>query len=240
MRKIKYTRPQAKELAKRLKEPRRFIQSISGARQVGKTTLILQVAEKNKRPYHFANADEPTLRAGTGWITSQWEETRLLADKSKTKDALLILDEVQKIPQWSETVKSLWDEDTRKKRKVKVVLLGSSPLLIGRGLTKSFAGRFETLHLPHWSFSEMKKAFGWDLKQYLFYGAYPGAAPFIKRACTLVALYKRFPDRNVYLPRCASAFPCGQTGTIEAIVRGGLFLFGTDSFLQKNRRTTSG
>ena len=181
MRKIKYTRPQAKELAKRLKEPRRFIQSISGARQVGKTTLILQVAEKNKRPYHFANADEPTLRAGTGWITSQWEETRLLADKSKTKDALLILDEVQKIPQWSETVKSLWDEDTRKKRKVKVVLLSSSPLLIGRGLTKSFAGRFETLHLPHWSFSEMKKAFGWNLKQYLFYGAYPGAAPFIKQ-----------------------------------------------------------
>ena len=180
MKRTKFIRPQAKELAKRLKEPRRFIQSISGARQVGKTTLALQVAERNNLPYHFASADEPTLRAGEGWITSQWEEARHLAEKSKGKGALLILDEVQKIPQWSITVKGLWDEDTRKKRAVKVVLLGSAPLLMGRGLAESLAGRFETLHLPHWSFPEMKRAFGWNLEQYLFYGAYPGAAPFIK------------------------------------------------------------
>ena len=180
MTRTKFIRPQAKELAKRLKEPRRFIQSISGARQVGKTTLALQVAERNNLPHHFASADEPTLRAGEGWITSQWEEARHLAEKSKGKGALLILDEVQKIPQWSVTVKGLWDEDTRKKRLVKVVLLGSAPLLMGQGLAESLAGRFETLHLPHWSFPEMKRAFGWNLEQYLFYGAYPGAAPFIK------------------------------------------------------------
>ena len=180
MSKKPFIRPQASELARRLKEPRRFIQVVSGARQVGKTTLALQVAERSKRPYHIASADEPTLR-GAGWIESQWEEARLLADRSKRKGALLVLDEVHKVPHWAETVKHLWDEDTRKKTLVKTVLLGSAPLLIGRGLTESLAGRFETLPIPHWSFPEMQTAFGWDLKQYLFYGAYPGAAPLIKQ-----------------------------------------------------------
>ena len=175
-----FIRPQASELARRLKEPRRFIQVVSGARQVGKTTLALQVAERSKLPYHVASADEPTLR-GAGWIESQWEEARLLADSAKRKGALLVLDEVHKVPHWAGTVKHLWDEDTRKKTLVKTVLLGSAPLLIGRGLTESLAGRFEILHMPHWSFPEMRTAFGWDLQQYLFYGAYPGAAPLIKQ-----------------------------------------------------------
>ena len=175
-----FVRPQAAELLRRLKEPRRFIQSISGARQVGKTTLALQVARRSKLPCHFASADEPTLRAGAGWIASQWEEARRLAGTAGNRGALLMLDEVQKIPRWSETVKGLWDEDTRTRRKVKAVLLGSAPLLIGRGLTESLAGRFETLHLPHWSFTEMWQAFGWDWKRYLFYGGYPGAASFIR------------------------------------------------------------
>ncbi len=181
MRGTEFIRPQAKELLRRLKEPRKFIQSISGARQVGKTTLALQVAKRSGLSFHFASADEPTLRAGNGWIVSQWEQARHLAKSSRKKEVLLILDEVQKIPQWSATVKGLWDEDTRDKVSVKVALLGSAPLLIGRGLTESLAGRFETLHLPHWSFPEMKRAFGWNLKQYLFYGAYPGAASFIKQ-----------------------------------------------------------
>ena len=180
MSKKPFIRPQASELAQRLKEPRRFIQVVSGARQVGKTTLALQVAERSKLPYHVASADEPTLR-GTGWIESQWEEARLLADRAKRKGALLVLDEVHKVPHWAETVKHLWDEDIRKKTLVKTVLLGSAPLLIGRGLTESLAGRFETLPIPHWSFPEMQTAFGWDLKQYVFYGAYPGAAPLIKQ-----------------------------------------------------------
>ncbi len=175
-----FTRTQATVLLGRLKEPRRFIQVLSGARQVGKTTLVLQVAERGKLPYHFASADQPTLR-GSGWVETQWEQARLLADKPRRKTALLILDEVQKVPHWAETVKRLWDEDTRKQRRVKMVLLGSAPLLIGQGLTESLAGRFEMLHMPHWSFLEMRQAFGWNLEQYLFYGAYPGAALLIKQ-----------------------------------------------------------
>ncbi|MGE3864831.1 MAG: ATP-binding protein [Burkholderiaceae bacterium] len=102
---------------------------------------------------------------------------------------MLVLDEVQKIPRWSETVKRLWDEDTRAKRPLKVVLLGSAPLLIASGLTESLAGRFETLHLPHWPFSEMREAFGWSLDQYIFHGGYPGAAPLIDEPALLRRLF---------------------------------------------------
>lgn len=173
-----YTRPHAAELHSRLREPRRFLQIVTGARQVGKTTLVTQVAERCGLSHHYASADEPTLR-GPDWIAGQWDIARLLAGGASACGALLVLDEVQKVPNWAEAVKRLWDEDTRSGRRLKVVLTGSAPLLIGRGLTESLAGRFEIVHLPHWGFPEMQTAFGWSLEEYLFYGAYPGAAPLI-------------------------------------------------------------
>lgn len=163
-------------LAARLHEPRRFIQVVAGPRQLGKTTLVQQVTNKLNCPVRRASADEPTLR-GADWIAQQWEAARL---SITGKDgAVLVLDEIQKIPGWSETVKPLWDEDTRAKRPLKVVLLGSAPLLIAQGLTESLAGRFETIALSHWSFAEMREAFGLSLDEYVFYGGYPGAAPLI-------------------------------------------------------------
>lgn len=173
-----YIRPQAADLSRRLSEPRRFLQVVAGARQVGKTTLVTQVAERSGLPHRFASADEPTLR-GPEWIEQQWEAARLLAREAGNGGALLVLDEVQKVPRWSELVKRLWDEDTRAALPLKVVLLGSAPLLVQKGLTESLAGRFEILLLPHWSYPEMREAFGWSLDQYLFYGAYPGAAPLV-------------------------------------------------------------
>ena len=173
-----YTRPQAATLARRLTEPRRFIQAVAGPRQVGKTTLVQQVIDTSGRVARFANADEPTLR-GPGWIAQQWDAARLAAVEAGKSGAVLVLDEIQKIPGWSETVKRLWDEDTRARRPLRVVLLGSAPLLISRGLAESLAGRFEVLHLPHWSFAEMRDAFRWSLNQYVYYGGYPGAAPLI-------------------------------------------------------------
>ena len=171
-----YQRLQFPILINRLAEPRRFIQVVAGPRQVGKTTLVEQVCDAIDLPVQFASADEPTLR-GREWIAQQWEIARLKRDRA---GALLVLDEVQKIPGWSEAVKRLWDEDTRTKAPVKVVLLGSSPLLIQRGLSESLAGRFEVLHLPHWSAQEMHEAFGWSVQQSIFYGGYPGAAPLIE------------------------------------------------------------
>lgn len=170
-----YQRPQGQVLRQRLAEPRRFIQVVAGPRQVGKTTLVQQVVEEAGNSVHFASADEPAPQ-GTAWIAAQWEVARLKADSN---DAVLVLDEVQKIPGWSETVKRLWDEDTRKRVNLRVVLLGSAPLLVQQGLTESLAGRFEVIRLPHWSFTEMEAAFGWSLDQYVFYGAYPGAASLI-------------------------------------------------------------
>ena len=171
-----FQRPQAAVLAARLVEPRRFIQVVAGPRQVGKSTLVQQASETLPLPLRYASADEPMLR-GPDWIAQQWEAARLLI--ASPEGAVLVLDEIQKIPAWSETVKRLWDEDTRCKRPLKAVLLGSAPLLIAQGLTESLAGRFETIAVSHWSLAEMRAAFGWSLDEFVFYGGYPGAAPLI-------------------------------------------------------------
>ena len=171
-----FQRSQVAVLTARLNEPRRFIQVVAGPRQAGKSTLAQQATERLAMPVRMASADEPTLR-GTDWIAHQWEAARLSI--AGPEGAVLVLDEIQKIPAWSETVKRLWDEDTRARRPLRVVVLGSAPLLIAQGLTESLAGRFETLAVSHWSLAEMRAAFGWSLDEYVFHGGYPGAAPLI-------------------------------------------------------------
>ena len=84
---------------------------------------------------------------------------------------------MQKVHGWSDAVKRLWDEDTGEGLPLRVLVLGSAPLLLQRGLSESLAGRFEILRVPHWSLAEMEGAFGFDLEQYLYFGGYPGAAP---------------------------------------------------------------
>ena len=176
MSEIAFVRPHGAELLLRLSEPRRFIQVVSGSRQVGKSTMVDQVVPNAGIPFRIASADLPTLQ-GSDWIEIQWEAGRSLARSTGPTGAVLVLDEVQKIPRWSDAVKRLWDEDTRLGLQLRVILLGSAPLLVYRGLADSLAGRFETLRLPHWSFTEMREAFDWNLEQYLFFGAYPGSAP---------------------------------------------------------------
>ncbi len=167
-------------LLKRLQEPRRFIQVLAGPRQTGKTTIARQVAEAGFIPVHLATADEPTLRDRI-WIAQQWEIARMaIPEKGRIKEALLILDEAQKVAHWSEVIKRLWDEDTASRLPLKVVLLGSSPLLVQKGLTESLAGRFEVIPVTHWSYPEMREAFGWRLEQYIHFGGYPGGASLIE------------------------------------------------------------
>lgn len=175
-----YKRLIYKTILQRLKEPRRFIQVLAGPRQVGKTVLARQVMDSLAIPSHYASADEPTLRDRT-WIEQQWDLARLQISSEKgKKEALLVLDEVQKVTGWSEVVKRLWDEDTTAGTALKVVLLGSAPLLIQKGLTESLAGRFEIMPATHWSYGEMRAAFGWNLEQYIYFGGYPGAAGLIE------------------------------------------------------------
>ncbi|KAF0242665.1 MAG: ATP-binding protein [Sediminibacterium sp.] len=165
-------------LANRLKEPRKFIQVITGPRQVGKTTLVHQLSAALTIPYFFVSADAVSLGSNI-WLKEQWDMARFKMDKENAQEFILIIDEIQKINQWSETVKLLWDEDGRAHRNLKLIILGSSRLLIQKGLTESLAGRFELLHMGHWSFAEMEAAFGFTVDDYCWYGGYPGSASLI-------------------------------------------------------------
>ncbi len=173
-----YKRPQFHRLRSRLEERRKFIQVLSGPRQCGKTTLARQVADSLKIPTHFVSADSP-VPYNSSWVEQQWETARFLATKDSRNGTVLILDEIQKVAGWSEVVKKLWDEDTANKRNVKVLILGSAPLLVHHGLTESLSGRFELIQLSHWSYAEMRDAFGWSLEQFIFFGGYPGSADLV-------------------------------------------------------------
>lgn len=173
-----YERAPLKDLIKRMKEPRRFIQVLMGPRQVGKTTMIIQLLDHLKSGYIFETADAIPA-SNSLWLEQVWESARLKMDQHPDEDFLLVIDEIQKINNWSEIIKSLWDEDTNTGRKLKLILLGSSRLLMQQGLTESLAGRFESTYLGHWSFSEMHGAFGWTVEQFVWFGGYPGSAELI-------------------------------------------------------------
>ena len=138
-----FKRDLVEQLKKRMKEERLFMQIVIGPRQTGKTTAVLQALEAASKPYHFISADDPVV-VSPEWLRNEWEKARLM-QKQTRKEIILAIDEVQKVPQWSSMVKFLWDEDTRKKTPVKVILSGSSSLLIQKGLNESMAGRFEVL-----------------------------------------------------------------------------------------------
>jgi hypothetical protein len=174
-----YKRKQCEVLSSRLLEKRRFIQVLVGPRQSGKTTAARQVAEALKIPVRFVSADDPDAH-GRVWLEQQWEISRTEARGAGKTGSILIIDEIQKIPAWSETVKRLWDEDTAGRLPLKILALGSAPLLIRQGLTESLAGRFEIIRSPHWSFREMRDAFGWSFDQFVYFGGYPGAADLIR------------------------------------------------------------
>jgi predicted AAA+ superfamily ATPase len=173
-----FVRPMGAVLEARLREPRRFIRVLAGPRQVGKTTLARQVAERAGVQVHLASADEPALRNRI-WVEQQWEAARTRIERAGSHGAVLVLDEVQKLPDWSESVKRQWDRDSADGVNLKVLLLGSAPLLIQRALTESLAGRFELIQLTHWFYREMQAGFGFDLDRYAYFGGYPGAAPLI-------------------------------------------------------------
>ncbi len=160
----------------RLSEKRKFIQVVIGPRQVGKTTAVKQALTNLECDAHYAAADLPAPPM-PGWISQQWEIARFKCGSSKKY--VLVIDEIQKILNWSDEVKKCWDEDSSAGANIHVILLGSSALLVQKGLGESLAGRFEILRLSHWSWTECQKCFSWTLEQFLYFGGYPGAAPLI-------------------------------------------------------------
>lgn len=176
---MEYLRKQYNTLKERIEESRKFIQVIAGPRQVGKSTLVSQVVRHIDFAYMMEVADGVDSK-DMDWIRRVWEAARTTMQLRKEKEYLLVIDEIQKIDNWSEAVKREWDEDTRMGLELKVVLLGSSRLLLKKGLTESLAGRYELIRLGHWSYLEMQEAFGFTLDEYIYYGGYPGPAHLIK------------------------------------------------------------
>jgi predicted AAA+ superfamily ATPase len=145
---------------------------------VGKTTLVNQLVQKY--PFGSIVVSADAIGAyNTFWLEQQWEIARIKLAQNGGKEFLLVVDEIQKIDNWSEIVKSLWDQDTSNHIPLKVIVLGSSRLLIQQGLTESLDGRFETTFMSHWSYSEMQAAFGWNEQQYVYFGGYPGSATLV-------------------------------------------------------------
>lgn len=173
-----YEREQITIVEKRNLEKVHLIQVITGPRQSGKTTLAIQLTKKIKIPFNYVSADGVPA-SSTVWIEQQWEVARIKLKSFGSDSYLLIIDEIQKINNWSELVKKEWDKDRINKINVRVLLLGSSTILIDKGLSESLTGRFELIKLPHWSLTEMQKAFGFTPEQYVYFGGYPGAAAFI-------------------------------------------------------------
>ena len=174
---MEYQRPLQSKLLARIQEPRRFIQVIAGPRQVGKTTMAISMQGKLEGFVEYHSADDASAYS-PAWIDQIWESLRIRMKLEQKSGAVLIIDEVQKISDWSATVKKHWDKDTRDALDIKLMLLGSSRLLLMDGLSESLLGRYELSHAGHWSFAEMEAAFGFTPEQYQWFGGYPGAAAF--------------------------------------------------------------
>ena len=192
-----FQRLQVKTLMDRLAEVPHQIIAIFGPRQTGKTTIVRQALQQIDLESRYLSVDEPdryenpfssdsstltfplTQARDTEWLVRNWEHARQEAERFR-RGFVLAIDEIQKIPQWSDTVKGLWDADRARNCPLHVVILGSAPLLMQTGLSESLAGRFETIRVAHWSFAEMAEAFNFNLAKYLYFGGYPGAVRFIR------------------------------------------------------------
>lgn len=215
-----FQRTQVSTLVRRLGEEPRQIIALFGPRQVGKTTIVQQALRQIACEYLYCAVDEPyfstprppfdatettspmpTAQKDKTWLVRSWEYARREAGRSGK--FVLAFDEIQKIDGWSETVKGLWDADQASGCPLHVVILGSAPLLMQSGLSESLAGRFESIHVRHWSFAEMARAFDFDLPTYLYFGGYPGAAPSVRepdrwRGYVLGSLVEPTIERDIF------------------------------------------
>ena len=207
------------EILQRLLEPRKRIQVVAGPRQVGKTTSLEQAVADFRGGYTYKLAE------GLGFSPLEWLISEWNAARAKAKAAgghLLIVDEIQKIKGWSEVVKRLWDEDSFHHVDLKVCLLGSSRLLLQKGLEESLAGRFEMIDIWHWSFADMQAAFvswrgglaqGWN---------------------TLEAVHsRRYHRAEHHAGHFAVGVGC-QAGAAAPDIRSWLQLFWQDTFLSED------
>jgi len=174
---MEFKRPVYHEVFRRLSEGTDLIQVISGPRQVGKTTLVKQLFQHAAWEGIYAIADG--LQEDASWIEAQFNAA-VLRQRQTSQSVVLAIDEIQKIPKWSETVKKLYDQQKfQGEHNIQWILLGSSHWLLQKGLSESLAGRFEQWDITHWRYHELQQAFGITPEEYAYFGAYPGAMSLI-------------------------------------------------------------
>jgi uncharacterized protein len=188
-----FNRAAVQTVRTRISEPVRNIQIVSGPRRVGKTVAV-QTALNNRI---VESADAPRLSTGAlddrastaalrpgqvadlDWLAHLWNDARTNPRFQIDGRQVLAIDEIQKIHGWAGTVKGLWDHDRAAGIDMHVILLGSSAALMRQGMNESLAGRFESIGMTHWSFSEMREAFDFSFDEYCYFGGYPGLANLI-------------------------------------------------------------
>lgn len=139
-----------------------------GARQVGKTTLCKQVADKLGLPTLFLNCDEPEPR-------SLLTDTNLLRLKQLIGSSkLIIIDEAQRVKNIGLTLKIIIDNIAE----VQVIVTGSSSLDIANEINEPLTGRKYEYNVFPFSTSELVQNSSFLserqlLEQRLIYGQYP-------------------------------------------------------------------
>lgn len=197
-----YRRQVTSTIAGRLSKKPDRLTVVTGMRQTGKTTIVLQALKQIDRPHGYLATDNPCVsealsdgrrdavgtqdreppslleKKDAGWMKRKWEEARTEAERSE-RGFVIVFDEVQKIPGWEKIARNLWDEDRRNGCPLHVVLIGPFSPLKEKDLSECLAGRHEVFRITYWSFGEMSEAFGFDLPGYVYFGGYPGAASMI-------------------------------------------------------------
>jgi predicted AAA+ superfamily ATPase len=190
-----YVRKALQSIEQQVKRPRSLIQVISGPRQVGKTTLAQQLTKRITTKTLYVSADD-TIVADVNWLDGIWQSARDTMRVSGERELLLIIDEIQKITNWSQAVKKNWDRDDWDNLNLKVIILGSSRLLLQEGLNESLMGRFFLHYVGQWSYEEMHNAFQVTPEQYAWFGGYPRAIQFIEDE----ALFKEYVRNAIVEP----------------------------------------
>ncbi len=159
-----------KDLSDKLSRYPHLVQVLIGPRQVGKTTSIIAFLKQHYADgFHYYNSEEH-FQSSNQWVQECWY-------KAQKQNKVLVIDEVQKIPDWAQVIKAMWDQQQLSGRKIKCIVLGSSSLSIQKGLSESLAGRFMLTQAFHWNYTESKEGYNLSWEEYLEIGGYPGAYP---------------------------------------------------------------
>lgn len=163
-------------LRQRLDEPAPGrIQLVTGPRQVGKTTLLLDLAAQYGEAAMYTAADAP--EAGVpGYWDRFWAGAESRAERGTT---IVLLDEIHLLPDWASSLKASWDRFRRRHLPIHIVATGSSGLRVTQGSRESLAGRFERIVFAHWSAAALASTFNVPtaeaVRQSVLFGTYPGA-----------------------------------------------------------------